>query len=242
MQLLRSLIYWVGMALSTLVIAPVGVLLFPFPHTVRYHFIRLWALFNLRWLKFSCGLGYVVDGKENIPTDESFVVFCKHQSTWETMMLQELFPRHVWVLKKELLRIPVFGWGLAMLDPIAIDRSAGRKAIKQLIDQGTAALAQGRAVVIFPEGTRTAYGSKGQYHAGGAVLAEKSGAPVVPVAHDAGRFWPRHGFVKRPGTIRVSVGPVIPSAGRKASAILEDAENWIEGRMDELAALRTAEE
>ncbi len=238
MLLLRSVIYWLGMALSAVVIAPAGILLFAFPHRIRYHVIRLWALFNLRWLRLVCGLGYVVEGAENIPTERSFIVFCKHQSTWETMMLQELFPLHVWVLKKELLRIPVFGWGLAMLDPIAIDRAAGRKAIKQLVEQGKAALAAGRAVVIFPEGTRTAYGTRGQYHVGGALLAEKSGAPVIPVAHDAGLFWPRHGFVKHPGTIRVTVGLPIESKGRKAGEILKEAEEWIEGRMEQLAELR----
>ncbi|OOZ40092.1 1-acyl-sn-glycerol-3-phosphate acyltransferase [Solemya pervernicosa gill symbiont] len=233
MLFLRSLTYWIGMLLSTLVVAPLGLLLFPFPLTARFHFIKSWALFNLWLLKITCGLRYEVDGVENIP-DQTVIVFCKHQSTWETLVLQKLFPRQVWVLKRELLKIPFFGWGLAMLEPIAIDRSAGRKALKQLVDQGSRYLNEGRSVVIFPEGTRTQFGSSGKYHAGGAILAQKSGFPVLPIAHNAGAYWPKHSFIKYPGTIRLSIGPAIDSSGKKTDAILTESEQWIEGRMAEL--------
>jgi len=221
------------MFIATLVVAPIGLLMFPLPLTARFHTIKSWALFNLWWLKLTCNLSYEVDGLENIP-QQTTIIFCKHQSTWETLVLQKLFPRQVWVLKRELLWIPFFGWGLAMLEPIAIDRKAGRKALKQLVDQGSRYLQAGRSVVIFPEGTRTPFGSKGNYHAGGAVLAQKSGHPVLPIAHNAGAFWPKHSFIKHPGTIRLSIGPMIDTTGIKSNQILQQAEEWIEARMEQL--------
>ncbi|MCC6302854.1 MAG: 1-acyl-sn-glycerol-3-phosphate acyltransferase [Gammaproteobacteria bacterium] len=215
------------MWLSTLVFAPLAVLTFPFPFTVRYAFITRWARFNLWWLRLTCRLDYQVRGRENIPVGNA-IVFCKHQSAWETLALQKIFPPQVWLLKRELLWVPFFGWGLAMLEPIAIDRRAGRKAVEQLVTQGGERLANGRWVVIFPEGTRVPPGQTGRYGIGGAVLAAKSGYPVVPVAHNAGEFWPRRGFIKRPGTITVVVGPAIESQGKTAEMIKEEAREWIE--------------
>lgn len=227
MLFLRSLLFALGMGLSTLLFAPLAVLTFPFPFTVRYAFISRWARFNLWWLRLTCRLDYRVHGRENIPAGNA-IVFCKHQSAWETLALQEIFPPQVWLLKRELLWVPFFGWGLAMLEPIAIDRGAGRKAVEQLVRQGGERLINGRWVVIFPEGTRVPPGQTGRYGIGGAVLAAKSGYPVVPVAHNAGEFWPRRGFIKRPGTITVVVGPVITSEGKTAEAIKEEAREWIE--------------
>jgi 1-acyl-sn-glycerol-3-phosphate acyltransferase len=222
---------------STLIFAPLAMLTFPFPFATRYAFITRWARFNLWWLRLSCGLRYQVYGEDNIPPGNA-IVFCKHQSAWETLALQNIFPPQVWLLKRELLWVPFFGWGLAMLEPIAIDRRARRKAVEQLVRQGTERLANGRWVIIFPEGTRVAPGHTGRYGIGGAVLAASSGYPVVPVAHNAGEFWPRRGFVKRPGTITVVVGPPIDTLGKDAEAIREEARAWIENKSREISTLR----
>jgi 1-acyl-sn-glycerol-3-phosphate acyltransferase len=234
MQFIRSLIFWIGMFLSTLLFGTFGWLVFPLRFEQRFRVISQWANFNLWWLELTCDLRYQVDGIENI-RDGASIIFCKHQSTWETLVLQRLFPPQVWLLKRELLWIPIYGWGLAVLKPIAIDRKAGRKAIKQLVNQGTDALKANRWVVIFPEGTRTPYGADTEYKIGGGILAEKSGFPVVPVAHTAGYYWPRHSFIKKPGIIRLSIGPAISSDGKKASQITQEAKDWIEGRMQEIA-------
>lgn len=235
---LRSLIFWVMMLLSTLVLAPLTLLSFPFPFRIRYATATQWARFNLWFLRLSCGLRYRVEGREHIPEDAA-IVFAKHQSTWETLALQRVFPPQVWVLKRELLRIPLFGWGLAMLEPIAIDRGAGRKAVEQLVEQGCKRLSDGRWVIVFPEGTRTAPGHKGKYRIGGAVLAERSGARVVPVAHNAGEFWPRHSFIKYPGEIRMVIGPAITTDGKSAADILAEAQAWIEATVDQISTLKS---
>ena len=133
--------------------------------------------------------------------------------------------------KRQLLWLPFFGWGLSRMDPIAIDRSAGRNAIRQIVEQGTERLKRGLWVVIFPEGTRVRPGTKGRYKIGGAVLAAESGYPVVPVAHNAGHFWPKGQFLKRPGTIRMVIGPPIATQGKPAEEILAEAEHFIEGEM-----------
>lgn len=234
MLFLRSSIYVLGSWLSTLIIGPLALLTFPFPFEARYAFVSQWARFNLWWLRVSCGLSFEVEGGEHIPKQNA-IIMCKHQSTWETLALQVVFPPQIWLMKRELLKVPFFGWGLAMLEPIAIDRAAGKQAMKQLIDQGRIRLERGRWVVIFPEGTRTAPGQKGRYAIGGAMLAAKSGYPVVPVAHNAGEFWPRRGFLKRPGVIRMVIGPAIPSEGRSAGDINDEVETWVEGTV---AAIR----
>ena len=167
---------------------------------------------------------------ENLPR-ENCIVLSKHQSAWETLAFQVIFPPLCFVLKKELLRLPFFGWGLAMTSPIAIDRNAGREALRQIEEQGRARLAAGLWVVIFPEGTRVKPGERGKYNIGGAWLAAKTGVPVLPIAHNAGRVWPKNALIKRPGEIVVSIGPAIASAGRKAGEINAEAETWIEARM-----------
>jgi 1-acyl-sn-glycerol-3-phosphate acyltransferase len=223
----RSVLFWLGFTASTITLALLGLCTAPFPFAVRYRVINSWTCFNLWWLKKTCRVTYQVEGWENLP-QSSAIVFSKHQSTWETLALPCLLPVQAQVLKRELLWVPFFGWGLALLDPIAIDRKAGRHALKQLVDQGKDRLERGRWVVVFPEGTRVPVGEKGRYHKGGAILAAKTGFPVVPVAHDAGRFWPRGSFVKRPGNVRVMIGPAIQTEGRSAEEILSAAERWIE--------------
>lgn len=234
MLVLRSLLFSLGMGISILVFAPLSVMTFPFPFVLRYRFITQWARFNLWWLKKTCNLGYTVSGTENIPA-ENAIILCKHQSAWETLALQRIFPPQIWLLKRELLWIPFFGWGLAMLEPIAIDRKSAKKAMRQLIDQGTERLRNGRWIVIFPEGTRIAPGIKGRYAPGGARLAKHSGYPVVPVAHNAGEFWPRRGFIKRPGKIKVVIGPAIESRGITVEEINAAAETWIEDTMRKIS-------
>jgi len=237
MLLIRSALFALGMWLSLLVIAPLGMLSWPLPFESRFRIISQWARFNVWWLEVCCGVHYQISGREHIPAGNG-IVLCKHQSTWETLILQQVFPAQVWLLKRELLWVPLFGWALALLEPIAIDRNAGRKAIRQLIDQGIQKLQAGRWVIIYPEGTRTAPGTKGHYAPGGAMLAERSAYPVIPIAHNAGEFWPRRGFIKYPGTIRMVIGPPIETRGRKAQDINAEVERWIEGQMERITGRR----
>jgi len=177
-----------------------------------------------------CGVRYQVLGAEHIPSTPA-IVLSKHQSAWETMAFQQIFPPQVWVLKRELLHIPFFGWGLAMTSPIAIDRTSGREALKQMLEQGKDRLRQGFWIVIFPEGTRIAPGEKSKYHVGGAWLATHTGALVVPVAHNAGECWGKNSFIKFPGTITVSVGAPIDPAGMKPEELNAKVKAWIEAEV-----------
>ena len=232
MQLLRSLLFSTGMIVSTLIFAILCVLLAPAPYFFRYRFTTLWNRFNLWWLKFTCRIDFEINGLENIPPGPA-IIFCKHQSTWETIALPTIFPPQVWVLKRELLWVPFFGWGLALLKPIAINRKAGRKAINQILHQGLARLHAGLWVVFFPEGTRVAPGKQVRYKMGGALLAEHTRYPVVPVAHNAGEFWGRRQFVKTPGTIRISIGPAIDTTDLSANEINTRAQQWIEDTLSQ---------
>ncbi len=184
MIVIRSLIYTIGMWLFTIVFTTAILPTIILPRRLRYILITGWARSMLWWLRVSCGLSYRVIGRENIPQQPS-ILLCKHQSAWETLALQQIFPPQVWVLKRELLWIPFFGWGLALASPIAINRAAGREALKQLVSKGKERLQQGFFVVIFPEGTRIAPGSRGKYHIGGAWLATHTKSLAVPIAHNA---------------------------------------------------------
>ncbi|MFW5425688.1 MAG: lysophospholipid acyltransferase family protein [Methylophagaceae bacterium] len=192
-----------------------------------------WAVLNLWFVEKICGVKYQVEGLDNIP-DEPCVIMCKHQSAWETLVLQAVFPPQVWVLKRELLWIPFFGWGLAVLNPIAIDRGAGRKALNQVLEQGKDRLASGAWVVVFPEGTRIPRGEMGRFGMGAARLAVEAGCAVVPVAHDAGKAWPRHSFIRHPGTIKLVIGEKITSANKKAVELNEQVYQWMEQQMTRL--------
>jgi 1-acyl-sn-glycerol-3-phosphate acyltransferase len=233
MVFLRSMIFFLLQVIITPLYAMLTILTFPLPPLARYRFISGWARIMLWLLRVLCGIHMEVRGRENIPK-EPCIVLCKHQSAWETIALQEVFPPQVWVLKRELLWVPFFGWGLAMTSPIAIDRSSGKEAIKQLLKQGKDRLARGFCVVIFPEGTRIPYGQRGKYKIGGALLAASSGAPVVPVAHNAGKLWGRKAFVKHPGVITMSIGAAILPDGLKAEEINRRVEEWIESEVARL--------
>ncbi|RMH16455.1 MAG: 1-acyl-sn-glycerol-3-phosphate acyltransferase [Gammaproteobacteria bacterium] len=227
MKFFRSLLFSTGMILATIVYAPLSLLTFPLPLAWRYHFITSWSHFIIWWLKITCQIDYRIKGRENIPS-KAAIIMSKHQSTWETLILQMIFPQQVWILKRELLMVPFFGWGLAMLKPIAIDRKGGRKAVEQLLEQGRAHLRAGRWIVVFPEGTRVPPGKKGRYALGGAILAEQTGTVIVPVAHNSGYCWRKKQFIKQPGTITVSIGPIIDPSGKTANEIIRQVENWIE--------------
>jgi 1-acyl-sn-glycerol-3-phosphate acyltransferase len=162
------------------------------------------------------------------------VILSKHQSAWETLAFQQIFPPQVHVLKRELLWLPFFGWGLALMSPIPIDRGRGLSALRQIARRGKRRLEQGFWVVVFPEGTRVAPGRRRKYQMGGAWLAAHAGAPVVPVAHNAGRCWPRNSFLKYPGKVTVRIGPPIDSAGRDPGTINAEAEQWIETQQQTL--------
>ena len=233
MRFLRSLLFSIVMIISVIVFTPPSILIFAFPHRFRYWFISKYPAFNIWAAKVICGLNYQIEGIENIPQTPT-IVLSKHQSTWETFALTMIFKPQVWVLKKELLRVPFFGWGLAVLDPIAIDRKAGRNAIDQVIEQGRERLQRGCWVVIFPEGTRTAAGTRRRYKLGGTRLAVATDSQVVPVAHNAGDFWPRKQFIKQPGNIRVVIGEPISTVGRSPAEVMAEAEEWIEQKVAEI--------
>jgi len=234
MQALRSLLFNIVMFSSVLIYAPLSLLTYPFPPVTRYRFISQWSRFHMWLLARLCGLEYRVEGLENLPRGTSAIALVKHQSSWETLALQIILPPQVWVLKHELLWVPFFGWGLALLQPIAIDRGAGRRAVQQIIDQGRQRLQTGRWVVVFPEGTRVAPGQQRRFGIGGAALASATGYPVVPIAHNAGHFWPRRGFLKKPGTVQVVIGAPIDSRGRTAEAINSQVEQWMRETMARL--------
>jgi 1-acyl-sn-glycerol-3-phosphate acyltransferase len=227
MLFLRSLLFYIGISLAILVFTPLGLLLLVLPFRQRYRVMTQWGRFAIWWLEKTCQLNYQVQGLENIPTTPA-IVLSKHQSAWETIVFQTLFPMQVWLVKRELLQVPFFGWALAVLQPIAIDRKNLRKSMQKIVEQGKQRLAEGKWIVIFPEGTRVNPGEKKRYGVGGAMLAAESGYPVVPVALNSGKFWPPKGFVKRPGTIKVVIGPVIESTGKSYKEINALTEKWIE--------------
>jgi 1-acyl-sn-glycerol-3-phosphate acyltransferase len=233
MILLRSLVFFVAQILVTPPYAIVALATFPLPRLTRYRVISGWSRAMIWLAKKVLGIQYRVIGAENLPRTPA-VILSKHQSAWETLAFQVIFPPQVLVLKRELLWIPFFGWGLALTSPIAIDRSSGARALRRMAELGRERLAQGFWIAIFPEGTRVGPGERGKYHMGGAWLAVKCGAPVVPVAHNAGLFWGRGAFLKRPGTVTVEIGAAIDSRSHTAESLNATVEEWIEGRMAKL--------
>ncbi|MES9828633.1 MAG: lysophospholipid acyltransferase family protein [Candidatus Thiodiazotropha sp.] len=239
MILFKSILYFVLLLISTITIATIGTLIgWALPKNGIHWFDHAWSRINLWGLEHICGLNYRLQGEENIP-EESCIIFAKHQSAWETIALISLIPGpKSWVLKRELLFVPFMGWVMYYFKPIAIDRKSGRKAVEQIIEQGTERLESGKNVFVFPEGTRVAPGTRKRYGIGGALLAENSAYPVLPVAHNAGVFWRRRDIRKYPGTIDVRIGPLIQTKGLSAAKINQAAEEWIESTVEHLPQSR----
>jgi 1-acyl-sn-glycerol-3-phosphate acyltransferase len=237
MQALRSLIYTILFFLVTLVFGVVVLVAAMLPLSIeqRYAIPRTWGRF-LTWLAGAiCGLKYVVEGQENLP-DRPFVSLWKHSSSWDTLAQMFVVPTASWLLKREVIWIPVVGWAVRTYKPIAIDRSAGHSAVNQVVAQGRERLAAGMGVVVYPEGTRVAPGETRKYGISGALLASQTGAPVVPIAHNSGYFWARRSIVKKPGTIRVVIGPAIEPAGLDPREINRRAQQWTEAKIAEIVA------
>ena len=235
--LFRSTLF---LLLATLITAPAGLfvtLAVVLPMRARFAIIAFWRAGFMALCDHVLGLRYQVIGRENIPATPS-VVLSKHRSAWETIGLQAIFPPLVFVLKRSLLMIPFLGWAFAAVKMISIDRAAGKNALKQVEKQGRDRLAAGYWVIIFPEGTRIAPGETRRFKTGGAHLAVSAGAPVVPVAHNAGEFWAKNAFIKKPGTITVSIGPAIDPTGKTAAEVTELAERWIDNEMRRLSPHR----
>ncbi len=233
MDRIRSTLYLVFMWLTIPIATTIFLIAYPIPYQYRSKLISSWSTITLSVLGFLCGLKFEISGQENIP-DKPCIIFCKHQSTWETMALQTIFTPQVWVMKRELLWIPFFGWTLASMKSIAIDRGNGKKALKQIVDAGTKRLNEGNWVVIFPEGTRKRPGDKADYKIGGAMLASKSKFDVLPIAHNAGEFWPKGQYVKKPGTIKMVIGPVIKGSELSTKQIKQASEDWIESTLESI--------
>lgn len=234
--LLGNLFFLIGQIISTLLFVPFVLLITPFLASVKKgEFIALWARFIMWWLQICCNISYRVHGAENIPPGPA-IILSNHQSAWETIALQRIFPVHSQLLKKALLWIPFFGWGLAANQPIAIDRAKKTQAMQQLVNQGKARLAAGRWIAIFPEGTRMPVNQPGVYQAGGAFIACKAGVLVVPVAHNAGVFWPKNKpFNKKAGVVDVVIGEAINAAGLKPRDLNSAVEKWITQTCNDLA-------
>ena len=230
---LGSSLFALGLVGSTLVFTPIALASTLLPYRFRWRVVTQWSRFNLYWLSATCGIRCEVEGLEHVPAEPA-VVLAKHESAWETLALQRYFAPQVWVLKRELLRIPFFGWGLATLRPIAIDRRAALGAFEQMLAQGKERLADGCWVVVFPEGTRAPPGVRRRFKKGGARLAVHTGRPIVPVAHNAGDCWPRNSFYKYPGTIRVVIGEPIDTIGQSALRVNRMAEQWIHDTLDRI--------
>ena len=233
-QWLGSVAFTAYLFLSVPVYALLVFVTLPLPNSDPYRWAVAWADAVFFMLRKLCRLSYSVAGLENLPGPGS-VVLMKHSSTWETIAQILIFPRQTWVLKQELLWIPLFGWALRLFKPIAIDRKGGGAAVQQVLAHGKSRLAEGLCVVIFPEGTRMPAGQTRRYGLSGALLASAAGKPIIPVAHNAGHFWPRRGWLKRAGTVRVVIGEAIPTAGRDARQINDAAQRWIEAQVARLA-------
>lgn len=220
--------------ISCLITAPILFLCWSLPFSMRNKIAELWAKFVILSVRLCCGITHEVEGLEHIKNLKSAVVLSKHQSAWETIAYKTILPPQTSLLKRSLLWFPIWGWGLATLRPIAIERNNQREALRILVEKGKQCLDDGIWVITYPEGTRTAPGTQKPFSAGGAMLAQKTGYPVIPIAHNAGTLWPRYSFFKYPGIIKVKIGPVIDTNGKKAKEINAEAEAWINKAMLDL--------
>lgn len=235
MLLLRSLLFQFYFFASVGIASMSIFLMWPFPFAVRSAIARNWGK-SMLWVgRIVCGLDYVIEGRENIPAEPS-VIMIKHTTVFETYAQLAIFPPQTWVVKRELQWLPLFGWGLAAMRPIAIDRGAGHTAMTRVIEQGRERLARGIWITIFPEGTRVPAGQTKKFGVSGAALAREVGCLIVPVAHNAGDLWPRRGLIKKPGLIRFCIGPPVDPAGRPPKETNRIVQDWIETKMHEISA------
>ncbi len=233
MLVLRSVLFTVLVSLSVVLWSIVVVIGRLWGDAVSYSLVVAWIRGVFWLLQKLCGLNYRVEGRENIPARNA-VVLLKHSSAYETLVQFLMFPRQCWVVKRELLWGPFLGWAVAAISPIAINRGAGQQAVAQVLAKGTARLEQGHWVMIFPEGTRMPPGTTRRYGISGVLLAQAAGRLLVPVAHDAGDFWPRRGWRKRPGTVTFRIGPAIDPAGQEPRKVNAQTQAWIEAQVAEL--------
>lgn len=235
---LRSFMFAVGYNLTSALIGFIAVLIWPIlPYSWRWRIVTCWNRFVMFWIRVCCNVRFEIVGNKHADKFPA-VVMAKHQSTWETMFLQYYFGPVSTILKKELFRIPFFGWGLASLRPIAIDRSNPMQALKDIKRIGLHRLEQGNNLLIFPEGTRTPVGEVGNYARSGADIAISAGVPIIAVAHNAGECWPTKNFIKYPGTIRVVISEPFETTGKDRKQLTEDVKNWIEGEIAKMPPAR----
>jgi 1-acyl-sn-glycerol-3-phosphate acyltransferase len=237
MVVLRSIVFTVLMIFVTAGFAVAVLISALLPLTIeqRYVIPRNWGL-TLTWLAGKvCGLTYVIEGRENLP-QVPFISLWKHSSAWDTMAQMFVVPPASWLLKREVTWIPLVGWAVTTYKPISINRSAGHSAVNQVVSQGRERLASGMGVIVYPEGTRMPPGQTRKYGISGALLATQTGAPVVPIAHNSGYFWRRRGMLKKPGVIRVVIGPPIDPRGMDPRALNEQVQRWIEAKVAEIVA------
>jgi 1-acyl-sn-glycerol-3-phosphate acyltransferase len=235
---LRSTVFAMLVVLITPPYALAAWLVWPLPALLRYRIVTSWSHVVVGLARVVCGIRYRLRGR--VPAGGPFIVLAKHQSAWETLAFQVLLPPQVLVLKRGLLWVPFFGWGLATLSPITVRRGAPSRTLRRLLEQGRARLAQGFWIVVFPEGTRVPPGRRAPFQGGGAWLACHAQVPVLPIAHNAGELWPRNGFLKYPGTITVSIGEPIEAGGKKPETLNAEAARWIQHEMQRIEGTAAA--
>ena len=235
MSALRSILFAAYQFVLTPIYAVLVLSLFWLPPLGRYRFIMGWCALMLLGARWICGIRMRVVGRENIKPGPQ-VVMCKHSSTWETLAINFILPPLAFVAKKELLRIPFFGWAFALASPITIDRRAGRDAMQQMVEQGRERFAQGFWIVVYPEGTRIRVGERAKYKTGGARLASGLGVPILPIAHNAGYLWPKGTMGKRAGTVTVSIGAPIDTGSGDVARVTAEVERWVEDEVARLGA------
>lgn len=234
---IRSSLFAIGYTVFTTLYGAFSLPLYALPPLARHRIIIKWTHIVIWWARVTCGIRYQVHGKDKLKgLDKPLVILAKHQCAWETFFLQGLFWPASTVLKQELLKIPFFGWGLAALRPIAIDRNNPREALRQVKKQGLARLDDKINLILFPEGTRVPIGQKAKYARSGADIAKESGVSIVPVAHNAGAFWGVNNskFLKKPGLVNVVIGDPIPTDELDTKTITKMVEDWIESTLDDI--------
>lgn len=239
MLFLRSLLFYLVYGGTGIIAGTLSLALWLVPVRWRFHILLLWNRFIIWWLRVCCDIKLnLIDhnrvGKKKQALKTPHVILSKHQTIWETVFLQYYFQPLSTILKRSLLFLPFFGWGLALLKPVAIDRSSPMKALRRVKQLGPERIRQGFNLLVFPEGTRTAPGKVGQYARSGVEVAAAAGVPVIPVAHNAGECWPARSFLKYPGTITVVIGEPISTSDRNSRAVTAQVKDWIEGEIAQM--------